>query len=102
MNDVYHQEVERWARQQREHFHDRVDDRNHPMARIIHQNIQKIEDAAQAGHNIRSLHDQIRVVERQMEQAKHTPSGFMTVDHAESMYHNFRGMAESLRRHPHF
>jgi len=100
--DVYHQEVEKWAKQQRDHFHDRADDRNHPTARMIYRNIQKIEDAAQAGHNLRSLHDQIQVVERQMEQAKHTPSGFMSTDHAQDMYHNFRNMSDSLRRHPHY
>jgi len=100
--DNYNREIEQWARQQRDHFHDSADDINNPNARVIYNSIRKIEDSAQAGHNLRSLHDQMRVVERQLEQAKHDQNGFMSINHAEDMFHTFRDKGNEIRQYPHY
>jgi hypothetical protein len=102
MNDVYHQEVERWARQQRDHLHDRVDDLNHPTARMLYRNMQEVEDMAQQGHNFRGIHDKLQATQRILDQAKHSNEHFMSPEHVMEMHHNLELKKIEMRKHPHF
>ncbi len=102
MLEPYHQEVEHWARQQRDQFMDRLDDHNHPTARLIYHNIEQLENAAQEGRNLRSLHDRMEVIERQVLQAQHANEHFMNPAHSVDMFHTFQNKRFDLRRHPHF
>lgn len=97
-----HQDIERWARQQRDRFRDVLDDRNHSEGRSIYNNIQKLEDSAQSGKNLRSLHDQMRQIERQLEQAKRAENGYISVHDAQMFYDTFGDYADQLRRNPDF
>lgn len=100
MADTYQKQLEMRLRQQRDLFHDRAGDLNHPQARLIYERIRQFENHAQEGHNLHSLRDEARTIERLMEQAKHTENGFMSVDHAQDFHHSFRSIAEEIGRHP--
>jgi len=102
MANVYNQEVEHWARQQRDHFHDRVNVNQDPRARMIYQEIERIENMAQSGHTLRSIHDQMQGVQRQLLQAQHSNQPLMPADHSVELYHNFETMRNNLRRNTHF
>ena len=102
MNDAYHQEIEHWAREQRERFHDRLDDHHHPTAQLIYHEIQKLEDEAQSGHNLRSLHNRMEMIERQVLQAQHANEHFISPEHSVDMYHTFQHKRYDIRKYPHF
>lgn len=103
MSDVYHQELEHQAREHKQHFHDQVGGNlDHPTARLIYNNMQRVEDMAQQGHNLRGIRDQIRTTERLIEQAKHTPSGYISTEHANDTYHRLRNWGDEIGRHPDF
>src|SRR5687767_8148384 len=103
MSDVYHQELERQAREHKQQFHEAVGGNlNDPMARLIYNKMQRVEDMAQQGHNLRGIRDEIRATERLVEQAKHAPSGYISTDHANTTYHRLRDWGDQIGRHPHF
>jgi hypothetical protein len=102
MNDVYHQELERWGRQQRDLFHDRADNRNHPMAHMVYKNLQDIEDMAQQGHNLRTIHDKMEATQRILDQGRRAGNPFMNADHSMELYHTLEHKRNEIKQHPHF
>jgi hypothetical protein len=100
MNDVYHQELERWGRHQRDQLHDRFDDRNHPMAHMVYKNMQEIEDMAQQRHNLRTIHDKMQATQRILDQARRAGNPFMNADHNMELYHNLEHKKNEIRKHP--
>jgi hypothetical protein len=102
MNEPYHIEIEKWARQKRGSFRDVLDDKNHPTARLIEHNIQKLEDEAQSGHSLRALHDRMESIERDVHQAQYSSQPFMSIDHSLAMHKNFEHKRMDIRKHPHF
>lgn len=104
MNDPYYQSLEKQLQDLRFKVHDTMDNPNDPMARVIHNEIQKAEDLAQEGHNLRSIEERIRTVQRQLQQSQHaqTNGRIMSVEHSEAFYHHLERMRNDMRRHPHF
>jgi hypothetical protein len=104
MLDNYHSQLERQLRDLRFDVHDRFDDRNHPTARLIHNELQKAEDMAQGGHNLRSIEDKLKIVQRQMEQDQRLQphERVMNTDHSEAFFHQMERMRQDMRRHPHY
>ena len=102
MNEPYHREIEQWARQQRDSFRNMIDDRNHPTAQLIEHNIQKLENEAQSGRSLRSLHDRMESIEREVHQSQYISQPFMSIDHSLAMHKNFETKRMDIRKHPHF
>ena len=102
MSDSYHQDIEHWARTQRDHFHDIVDDKNHPTARMIYNNIQHLEDEAQNGKSLRDIHDKMETIEREILQAQHANEKFLSVNHSVDLFHTFQNKRYDVRKHPNF
>lgn len=102
MLDDYHSQLERQLRDLRFDVHDRFDNPNHPTARLIHNEIQKAEDMAQGGHNLRSIEDKLKIVQRQLQQTQeyHPSERVISPDHSEAFYHQMERMRMDMRRHP--
>lgn len=104
MLDNYHGQLERQLRDLRLDVHDRFDNKNHPTARLIHNELQKAEDMAQGGHNLRSIEDKLKIVQRQLEQSQRVQphEQIMNIDHSEAFFHQMERMRTDMRQHPHY
>lgn len=104
MLDPYHSQLERQLRDLRFDVNDRFDNPNHPMARVIHNELQKAEDMAQGGHNLRSIEDRLKTVQRQLQQSQYAQpqDRVMNSDHSEAYYHHLERMRMDMRRHPRY
>ena len=104
MIDPYHSQLERQLRDIRFQVHDSFDNPNDPMARVIHNELQKAEDMAQNGHNLRSIEDKLKTVQRQLQQSQHAQPDqrMMNSEHSEAFYHQMERMRMDMRRHPHY
>lgn len=104
MADDYHRNLERQLRDLRFDVHDRFDNPNDPTARVIHNELQRAEDMAQSGHNLRSIEDRIKTVQRQLQQSQNVSSAqrAMNPEHSEAFYHQMERMRMDMRRHPRY
>ncbi len=104
MLDPYHAGLERQLRAMRLKLHDTYDRPNDPMARVIHNELQKAEDMAQTGHNLRSIEDRLKVVQRQLQQSQNVQphERIMNPEHSEAYYHSLERMRMDMRRQQHY
>lgn len=104
MQDPYHSQLEQKLRDLRYDVNDRFDNPNHPMARVVHNELQKAEDMAQGGQNLRSIEDRLKTVQRTLQQSQNTASEqrMMNPEHSEAFYHQMERMRMDMRRHPRF
>ncbi len=102
--DDYHRNLEQQLRDLRFDVHDRFENPNDPAARVIHNELQKAEDMAQNGHNLRSIEDRLKMVQRQLQQSQHVrhDQRVMDVQHSEAFYHQMERMRMDMRRHPRY
>lgn len=86
--DELHKEIINLQR----NFRDRLDDRNHPLARELDKTIQRIEDDIQVKKNLRSIEDQIKRAIQQLSSAD--GNGFMS----DRDIDDFKDRLEDMRR----
>ncbi len=77
-------------------FRDWLDDANHPMARQLERDIQRVEDDAQTNKNPRSVEDQVKRVISQLNSAD--GQGFMSDGHIDELKDRFENMRRQLQK----
>lgn len=104
MADDYHKNLERQLRDFRFDVNDRFDNPNDPVARVIHNELQKAEDMAQSGQNLRSIEDRLKTVQRQLQQSQNLNAErrIINPEHSEAFYHQMERMRMDMRRHPRY
>jgi hypothetical protein len=104
MNDPYHIQLERQLRDVRMKVHDSMDRPNDPMANVIRNELQKAEDMAQNGHNLRSIEDRLKIAQRTFQQSQNVQAHerIMNPEHSEAFYHNLEQIRMNMRRQSHY
>lgn len=102
--DDYHRNLERQLQSLRFKVHDRFDNVNHPTARLINNELQKAEDAAQGNQNLRSIEDRLKVVQRQLQQSQNLGSQerFIDPNHSNQFYDHLEDIRMDMRRQTHY
>lgn len=77
-------------------FRDWLDDANHPAARQLERDIQRLEDDAQVRKNPRTIEDQVKRIIAQLSNAD--GSGFMDDGHIDALKDQLENLRKQLQR----
>ena len=104
MVDDYHHHLEHQIQDMKTRLHYSYSDPNNPMARVIHHELQKAEDAARGRHDLRHIEERLRIAQTQIDRARFLPHGseIMQNEHADHFHQSISDMRSDMRRRSNF
>jgi len=83
--------------------HDLLDDRAHPVAQALKNEVQRLEDEMEMSKKPRSLEDRIKAIQQHLAHAKTSAEiNIMNVEHLDFLHDRFEDMRRGLRRLPNY
>lgn len=82
---------------------DLLDDRNHPIAQTLRNEVQRLEDEMEMSKRPRALEDRIKSIQQHLSRVQSDNQvNIMNVEHADMLHDRFEGMRMNLRRLPNY
>ena len=100
--DPYYQSLHKNIQDMRFKFHDSLDNRNHPTAHALHQELEHLQADVASGRDLRSVDNKLRGLQTRIMQAEHRGDRVMSTDSTNFFNQRIKSMSENIRRHPHF
>jgi hypothetical protein len=96
-DDYYHQ-----AFDLKNHFHDTVDDHEHPQAINLKREIDELTEDFKSEKNPHHLDDRLKTIDHELLQAQTNPQPIMSYQNIEDLKHRFRRLRDGVRKLPNY
>jgi hypothetical protein len=70
---------------------------DHPSVRILHKEVEGLMTDLETSRNPRDVENRIKMIQNQMHQIEHQGNRLMSLEHGESMHHDFENMRRTVR-----
>jgi hypothetical protein len=99
-NDSAYQSLHRLAKDLNFKVTDHLDDREHPTARALRDQLRYLEDDFETDKKPRNLEERIKDIMQLLDRAKDGDEPYMSVSHAVDFHDTFEDMRRDVREHP--
>jgi hypothetical protein len=101
--DQRYKETYREVQRLRFKVQDLLDDPAHRLARVLRDEVQRLEDEIEMSKKPRSLEDRVKVIQRHLVAAEAGGDDrIMDAEHADFLHDAFEDLRRTLRRLPHY
>jgi hypothetical protein len=101
MNTQY-EEYWHQAMELKHQTHDLINDHNHPIAHVLHQQTTGLVDDIELQRHPRDIDDRIQRIKTELIQARSQGDAVLNTEHSVLLHHSYEKMREGIRRLPHF
>ncbi len=100
--DPHYNDFHRQALDLQYKLHDVLDDVNNPMAHTLRNEVHQLVGDIEGNKSPRAVEDRVKVIQQQLQQARHQGDGLMDFNHNEMLHHSYEDMRIGLRKLPHY
>ncbi|GEM_PF-1719190 len=84
------------------HFHDVVDDQNHPQAVSLHNEMTQLTEDFKAEKDPHHMEDRLKVIDHELLQARSQGEQIMSYRDIDDLQHRYNRLRESVRQLPNY
>lgn len=83
------------------HVHDRIDNHEHPQARLVREEFRRLTEDFEQRRNPLSIEARMQTIQRQLMSAQHNGDHYMSVEDSTDLHHRLERMRQEVKHHPH-
>jgi translation initiation factor 2B subunit (eIF-2B alpha/beta/delta family) len=100
--DQWYDNMHKRAVDMQHHFHDKVDDHNHPTAHLLREEIRHLEDDIQSKKQPRSIENRIKTIQTQLLRSQHSGEAVFDPTSSVALHRQFEDLRREIRKAPHY